>query len=106
MALGSIEALAFPAQILDQAHDSVIATDLDGRITFWNNGAERLFGYNADESVGQHISHIFPAEAHADLDIGRLAPLLERGFQEDAATVRTKAGRSLMIYARFSLLRD
>ncbi|MDP2107660.1 MAG: PAS domain S-box protein, partial [Rhodocyclaceae bacterium] len=53
------------AQILDQINESVITMDLDGYITGWNRGAERLFGYSRDEAVGQHILFLY-----ADPDAG------------------------------------
>jgi len=43
------------AEILRNVPDSVIVLDQEGRITYWNEGAERLFGYPLDEAVGQHF---------------------------------------------------
>ncbi len=50
------------AQIIEQIHDSVISTDLDGVITSWNAGSESLLGYKSDEMIGQHISMIYREE--------------------------------------------
>lgn len=50
------------AQILSQIVESVVATDLDGNITFWNKGAENLFGYAKDEIIGKHIEIIYAEE--------------------------------------------
>ncbi|MFV2059457.1 MAG: PAS domain S-box protein [Gammaproteobacteria bacterium] len=46
--------------IINQIHDSVVSTDLDGIITSWNNGAKYLFGYNPVEIVGKHFSMLYP----------------------------------------------
>jgi hypothetical protein len=97
---------AFQTQILDQIHDSVVATDLRGLITFWNKGAERLYGYTAEEAVGKHISLVYPPEQHSVLDAKRLDPLLESGFQEFDAILLAKSGWLRPIHARLSLIRD
>jgi PAS domain S-box-containing protein len=46
--------------LLGTAADGIIATDRDGTITFWNPGAERIFGYSAQESLGQSLDLIIP----------------------------------------------
>jgi PAS domain S-box-containing protein len=51
--------------LLDSASDAIIATDREGRITFWNPGAERIFGFTADESDGQSLDLIIPENLRA-----------------------------------------
>jgi two-component system, NarL family, sensor histidine kinase UhpB len=47
--------------LLDSVRESVVGTDLDNSVTFWNKGAERLFGYAAEEALGRPVeSLIFP----------------------------------------------
>ena len=53
-------ALRKQARIIDQINDSVVGADLEGNITFWNRGAELLFGYRADEIMGKPISLLYP----------------------------------------------
>ena len=57
---------AFLASIVESSDDSIIGTNLDGRILSWNQGAERLFGYTAEEALGKHITLLFPASHRAD----------------------------------------
>lgn len=52
--------LARLASIISNSYDAIIGKTLDGRITSWNHGAERMFGYKSDEVIGQPISIIIP----------------------------------------------
>ena len=54
--------------LIDSSDDAIISKTLDGVITFWNRGAERIFGWTAAEAVGRHITLIIPEERHAEAD--------------------------------------
>src|SRR5471032_38967 len=49
-----------PSSLLDGVAQAIIATTLEGRITFWNRHAERLYGWSAEEVLGHNISEIVP----------------------------------------------
>ncbi|NOJ47436.1 PAS domain S-box protein [Bradyrhizobium archetypum] len=51
--------------LLRSASDAIVATDRDGRITFWNPGAERIFGFTANEAAGQPLDIIIPENLRA-----------------------------------------
>jgi len=59
------------ATIVQQSEDGIISAELDGTITSWNRGAERIYGYSAVEALGRHISFSYlpekRAKAHAFL---------------------------------------
>ena len=46
--------------IIESSDDGILSKDREGVITFWNQGAERLYGYSPDEAVGEHISILIP----------------------------------------------
>ncbi len=94
------------AAIVDSSDDAIVSKKLDGTITSWNHSAERLFGYKAEEAVGQHITLIVPWERRSEEEdiLRRLA----RGEQvEHFETVRRrKDGTCLDVSLTISPIRD
>ena len=56
------------AAIVESSDDAIVGKDLEGNITSWNRGAERLFGFSAAEAVGRSMTLIIPAERRAEED--------------------------------------
>jgi PAS domain S-box-containing protein len=54
------------ASIVASSDFAIISKELDGRVTSWNAAATRIFGYTADEMIGQSITRVIPPELHAE----------------------------------------
>jgi PAS domain S-box-containing protein len=94
------------AAIVDSSDDAIVSKTLEGVITSWNRGAERLFGYTADEAVGHHITLIIPEDRRAEED--EVLARLRRGERIDHFETirRAKDGRLLNISLTVSPVRD
>src|SRR6516165_8395877 len=86
--------------------DAIISKTIDGRITSWNAGATRIFGYDASEMIGQPILRIIPPELHGEEK--EILARLQRGERiEHYETVRVaKDGRRVDVSLTVSPLRD
>jgi PAS domain S-box-containing protein len=62
------------ARVVESSDDAIVSKDLNGIITSWNQAAERMFGYTAEEAVGQSIRMIIPADRQSEEDmvLGRI----------------------------------
>jgi len=99
-------ALARLAAIVECSSDAILSRTLDGIITTWNRGAERLFGYRAEEIVGRSIYLLVPADRADQLD--NVAERLGRGETiEPIETVRLgKDGSRLDVSLALSPIED
>lgn len=100
------EQLRRAAQILDQIHDAVIATDLAGHITLWNKGAERRFGYAAEEAMGRALGFIYRPEDKEFVQGNIIIPTQHHGTHELEVRNITKDGREFYGHLSLSMLND
>jgi len=100
------KAVGLLAAIVDSSDDAIVSKTLEGIITSWNAGAERLFGYTAKEAVGQHISMIIPQDRR-DEETTILAKLRRGERIDHFDTIRMrKDGTKLEISLTISPVRD
>jgi PAS domain S-box-containing protein len=94
------------AAIVESSDDAIISKDLNGVITSWNQGAERLFGYTAAEAVGQSITILIPPERIEEET--RILASLRRGERVDHfETIRiTKGGSRIHVSLTISPIKD
>lgn len=94
------------AAIVSSSDDAIISKTLEGIISTWNKGAEIIFGYSAEEMIGQPIHRIIPPELH-DEEADILARLRRGERIEHFDTVRiAKDGRRVELSLTVSPLRD
>jgi PAS domain S-box-containing protein len=92
--------------VVESSNDAIITMALDGTVTGWNRAAERLFGYGADEAVGEHISLIVPPHRRDEIDM--ILDHIRRGEPvENFETVRVhQDGRNVDVGLTVSPLRS
>src|SRR5918912_2942625 len=94
------------AAIVESAEDAVVTKTLDGVITSWNKGAERVFGYTAEEAIGRSVTMLIP-EDHPDEEPSIIARLRAGERIEHYETVRVrKDGTLIDISLTVSPIRD
>jgi PAS domain S-box-containing protein len=70
---------SFVELLLDEAPVALLALTLDGRILWWNRGAEAMFGYSADETVGRFLTELVVPEEHREEARASLDQVAKRG---------------------------
>jgi PAS domain S-box-containing protein len=94
------------AAIVESSDDAIVSKNLDGVISSWNRSAERLFGYTADEAIGQNITLIVPPDRR-DEEVEILAKLRRGERVDHFETVRLcRDGTRLDISLTISPVKD
>jgi PAS domain S-box-containing protein len=94
--LESEQRLRFLASIVESSDDAIVSKNLDGIITSWNSGAERVFGYTAEEAVGQPITIVIPQDRQ-DEERGILTRIRRGERIDHFETVRQRKHGSLIV---------
>ena len=83
------------AAIIQSSHDAILSKNLDGVIMTWNQGAEELFGYTAEEAVGKSVTMLIPRERH-DEEPAILSRIRRGEYIDHYETVRQRKDGSLI----------
>ncbi|MCL4436874.1 MAG: PAS domain S-box protein [Thaumarchaeota archaeon] len=92
------------ATLLDKAQDAVAVRDLENRLTYWNKGAERLYGWTADEVLGKNPDDILYKESFRPAEAEKI--VREKGEWRGYLQQVTKDGREITVEGRWTLVRD
>jgi PAS domain S-box-containing protein len=97
-------ALRLRSELIEQAHEAIFAWDLADGITFWNRGAQELYGFSAEEALGQRSRDLLgtPPEQVAAF----LVALERDGRWEGELTHTTRDGRRIAVEARLALVTE
>jgi PAS domain S-box-containing protein len=90
------------ANLLNLASDAIVVRDLDNVVLFWNQGAERLYGWTSQEMIGTKTVDTFAKERPYEAEI----ELLKTGFWIGQLKHQSKAGIPIIVSSRWTLVRD
>src|SRR5215469_5842863 len=92
--------------IVDNSDDAIVGKDLNSIITSWNKGAERIFGYSADEMIGTSVMRLIPTEQQHEEE--KILACIRRGERYDhfETTRLTKDGRHIHVSLTISPIKD
>jgi len=93
------------AALLDKATDAIMTLTLEGEITFWNLGAERLYGWRNDEVVNRFLETNLYSKENAPAVNALARTLRDGGWKGELAQI-TKAGNDILVESRWTLVHD
>jgi PAS domain S-box-containing protein len=100
------ERIRLRAQLLDSVGQAVIATDIDGRILYWNPAARELYGWSAEEVLGRSILEVTPAETTQEQAAEIMACLRAGQTWTGEFPVRRKDGTTFLAMVTDTAVRD
>ena len=98
------EQIAEQAALLDKARDAIVVRDIDGKVLFWNKGAEFVYGWTRDEALGRNVAELYYSDSKRFDEI--TAQTISRGEWQGEVQHLTKDGREITLEARWTLIRD
>lgn len=94
------------ANLIHNITDAVIAITIDNYITSWNEGAQKLYGWRADEVLGKSITEVTPAELSAEAYQAQYQTLIEEGYWKGELVQHRRDGTPVDVLLSVSLVRD
>lgn len=95
----------YAAKIIADLRVPILSMDMAGYLTGWNQGAQDLFGYSAEEALGRHVLFLY-ADDHEGADVGMPQAFLDQSEASMVVWRRKKSGELFKIGLSLSLLRD
>jgi two-component system, cell cycle sensor histidine kinase and response regulator CckA len=89
------------ATFLDKARDAIFVRDLQNRIHYWNKGAERVYGWTAEEAIGRDVNELLSQTTQARPDRNWTK---EQGDWTGELQQRTKFGKEVLVQSRWTLM--
>lgn len=102
---GAERKLQDQANILNKAGDAIVVTDSQNRVTFWNQSAERTFGWTSNEAVGREDADLFGPAAQAEIQAARIATDQNQEWRGEIH-LQDRKGKPLIMDSRITMLRD
>jgi two-component system cell cycle sensor histidine kinase/response regulator CckA len=93
------------AALLDQAQDAILVRELDGKVSFWNKGAEQIYGWTAEEAVGKKAQQLLFKEQSPQFEVARRAVMQDGEWTGEIRQTR-RDGRDITVESRWTLVRD
>jgi PAS domain S-box-containing protein len=93
------------AALLNIATDAIVVRDLNNEIQFWNKGAESIYGWQATEAIGRKTTELFYADVPLEATIASNA-VRQQGAWQGELNKLTKAGKTVIVQSRWTLVRD
>jgi len=97
-----LEVLGEQAHVLDLVHDAIILRDMQGAIIFWNHGAEKLYGWTSDETLGKHANALLRTQFPQPLEAIE-AEALRAGHWEGELVHTRRDGAPVVATSRWAV---
>src|SRR5207244_13016602 len=99
------ERISQQAALLDQAQDAILVRDLEHNILFWNKGAERLYGWTAEEAAGKNAFGLLFNELPPQMEIAKQA-VMEKGEWSGELRQLRRNGEEIVVEGHWTQVRD
>ena len=103
--LKSHEELEIQAELLDLAHDAIVVREMNGVITFWNEGATEMYGWGKEEALGKIARDLLENEFPMSRD-EIMTKVVQEGRWEGELTHTRKDGKKINVLSRWALQKD